>query len=70
MQIMHSLSHSSQMKLKKKDESCSQVPDPTTSNRCRWQQAGQGPRDSTARPATLQMHDKNPMCLKSEEAGP
>lgn len=61
MLIMRSLSRSSHMKLKKKGVCGSQVPDPTPSNWCRWQQAGQGPRDSTARPATLQVPDKNPV---------
>lgn len=60
MQIMRSLSRSLQPTLKKKGACGPQAPDPTPSNWCRWQQAGQGPRDSTARPATLQVPDKNP----------
>ncbi len=58
---MYSLSRSSQLLLKKKGVCGPQVPDPTPSNWCRWQQAGQGLRDSTARPKALQEPDKNPV---------
>ncbi len=58
---MRSLSRLSQLLLKKKGACGPQVPDPTPSNWCRWQQAGQGPRDSTAWPTALQEPDKNPL---------